>query len=86
MDLSLSIRSEDDKDSKVNREILHLHSLADIITAKPSQSFRSEVPQTSRVGYSSTTLHTPIPTVATDRSITCSGSTKKLRRRRKPTR
>lgn len=36
MDLSLSIRSEDDKDSKVNREILHLHSLADIITAKPS--------------------------------------------------
>lgn len=36
MDLSLSIRSEDDKDSKVNKENLHLHSLPDIITAKPS--------------------------------------------------
>lgn len=36
MDLSLSIRSEDDKDSKVNKGTLRLHSLSDIITAKPS--------------------------------------------------
>lgn len=31
MDLSLSIRSEDDRDSKVNREIFHLHSSADVV-------------------------------------------------------
>jgi len=36
MDLSLSIRSEDDKDSKVNKNTHHPHSLADLITAKPS--------------------------------------------------
>jgi hypothetical protein len=36
MDLSLSIRSEDDKDSKVDTEALHLYSLADIVAAKPS--------------------------------------------------
>lgn len=77
MDLSLSIRSEDDKDSKVNKNTRHLHSLADLIIAKPSQVFRSEVPPASRVGDPPTALHTTLSTVATDRPTTCPGSTKK---------